>query len=278
MNFRGGGATCKVAPACDLGLCHSDGSQNLSVPLNLSCHLSCQKCKKAGFTMSEVLITLGIIGIVAAMTLPSIINKAEKMILKNQFKKTYSTLTQALLKSEVEFGSTPQCYYPINDSASAGTLSGNKYVGQDCDAFRQILLKNLNVSQTCKGDAYPKGCIPKYKGFEDIAMEKNPDLSEDEALEQVVSQPGFHQQAILYDNSAYVLADGVIIISYAFPMIYAVDINGNKGPNKWGYDLFSFFSGCTGKSNIILLGSSYSVEKGGMTTKEMIKSLYDDKK
>ena len=256
MNFRGGGATCKTAPACVLG----------------------DKVKRKGFTLSEVLITLGIIGIVAAMTLPSLINKAEKMILKNQFKKTYSTLTQALLKSEVDYGSTPECYYNIKDASSASGLTGEGYYNHDCTAFRQILLKNLNVSQTCRGNAYPKGCIPKYKGFEDIAMEGNPDLSKEEALEQVAGQPGFQQQAMLYDGNAYVLSDGVIIIAYSFPMIFAVDVNGNRGPNKWGYDLFSFFSGGTGKSNIILIGAPYPVEKGGLTTREMIKSLYDDKK
>ena len=257
---------------------HSDGSQSLSMPINSISHFWRQKRCKAAFTLAEVLITLGIIGIIAAMTLPSLINKAEKMILKNQFKKAYSTLTQALLKSEVDIGFTPQCYYPINDASSASGLTGKRYSNQDCDVFREILLKNLNVSQTCKGNAYPKGCIPKYKGFEDIAMEKNPDLSKEEALEQVKGQPGFQQQTILYEGNAYVLSDGVIIIAYLFPMIFAVDVNGNKGPNKWGYDLFSFFSGVTGKSNIILIGSPYSVEKGGLTTKEMIKSLYDDKK
>ena len=43
--------------------------------------------KKAAFTLAEVLITLGIIGVVAALTLPIVINKAQSMILKNQFKR-----------------------------------------------------------------------------------------------------------------------------------------------------------------------------------------------
>ena len=119
MNFRGGGATCKTAPACNLG----------------------NKVKIKGFTLSEVLITLGIIGIVAAMTLPSLINKAEKMILKNQFKKTYSTLTQALLKSEVDYGSTPECYYDLQNSSATSSLTG-KGTGVECNAFTKVFLKN----------------------------------------------------------------------------------------------------------------------------------------
>ena len=43
------------------------------------------------FTLAEVLITLGIIGIVAAITLPALMTKVEKNILKQQFKKTFST-------------------------------------------------------------------------------------------------------------------------------------------------------------------------------------------
>ena len=278
LKFRGGGATRKAAPARDLGLCHSAGSQNLLMPLNLSCHLSCQKCKKAGFTMSEVLITLGIIGIVAAMTLPSIINKAEKMILKNQFKKTYSTLTQALLKSEADYGSTPECYYGLRNSSAASGISDNG-TAVECGAFAKVFLKNLNVVATCKKNAYPS-CIPKYEGFDTMAVANNPDLSEDEALAIVGGQPGLYQKNILYQNPAYVLADGSIIISNsAFsPKLFAIDINGKKGPNKWGYDLFSFFTARNSKTNLVLIGTTYLVEKGGMTTREMIKSLYDDKK
>ena len=251
------------------------------MPLNLSCHLSCQKCKKAGFTMSEVLITLGIIGIVAAMTLPSIINKAEKMILKNQFKKTYSTLTQALLKSEADYGSTPECYYLIEGDLSTYNIIDNN-VYSECEPFSKVFLKNLNIVAKCEKNAYPS-CIPKYKGFDTIAKDNNTDLTDDEAQNQTVDQNGFWQERILYTSPAYVLADGNIILHYidlhsGFPKIFAVDINGKKGPNKWGYDLFSFFTVSNRKANLTIVGTWYSVEKGGMTTKEMIKSLYDDKK
>ena len=256
MNFGGGGATCKTAPACVIG----------------------DKVKKKGFTLSEVLITLGIIGIVAAMTLPSLINKAEKMILKNQFKKTYSTLTQALLKSEVDYGSTPECYYDLRNSSATSGLTGNG-TAVECNVFAKVFLKNLNVVATCKNNAYPS-CIPKYEGFDTMAVANNPDLSEDEALEIVGGQPAFYQNRILYQNPAYVLSDGSIIVTYGgvMPKLFAIDINGKKGPNKWGYDLFSFFTARNQKTNLVLIGTTYLVEKGGLTTREMIKSLYDDKK
>ena len=45
-------------------------------------------CKSA-FTLAEVLITLGIIGMVAAMTLPALMNDKQNKELQTQFKKTY---------------------------------------------------------------------------------------------------------------------------------------------------------------------------------------------
>ena len=51
------------------------------------------------FTFAEVLITLGVIGIVAALTLPSVIQNYQKKITVERLKKTYSTLAQAIQMS-----------------------------------------------------------------------------------------------------------------------------------------------------------------------------------
>ena len=47
------------------------------------------------FTLAEVLITLGIIGVVAALTLPTLIKKYEAKALETQFEKAYSVLSQS---------------------------------------------------------------------------------------------------------------------------------------------------------------------------------------
>lgn len=52
--------------------------------------------KKLGFTLAEVLITLGIIGVVAAMTIPTVLNNATNQQFKTGFKKILSTLNQAV--------------------------------------------------------------------------------------------------------------------------------------------------------------------------------------
>ena len=46
------------------------------------------------FTLAEVLITLGVIAIIASMTLPSLVNNIRNNVLQNQLKKTYSELNQ----------------------------------------------------------------------------------------------------------------------------------------------------------------------------------------
>ncbi len=51
---------------------------------------------KAGFTLAEVLITLGVIGIVAAMTIPTLMTKIQNRQYGTAYKKALSTLNQAL--------------------------------------------------------------------------------------------------------------------------------------------------------------------------------------
>ncbi len=60
--------------------------------------------RKIGFTLAEVLITLGIIGIVAAMTMPTLIQKHRKQVVETHLKRFYSNMNQAIRLSEVDNG------------------------------------------------------------------------------------------------------------------------------------------------------------------------------
>ena len=60
--------------------------------------------KVFGFSLAEVLITLGIIGLVAAMTIPTLISYTNGAKFRSQFKKTVSTLNQASLMSKAKYG------------------------------------------------------------------------------------------------------------------------------------------------------------------------------
>lgn len=75
------------------------------------------------FTLAEVLITLGIIGVVAAITIPTLVNKNNEKIRETQLKKAYSTLSQVnrlMLAKDIfpyeEFVLIPQ---PENDEEVA---------------------------------------------------------------------------------------------------------------------------------------------------------------
>ena len=60
--------------------------------------------KKLGFTLAEVLITLGIIGVVSALTIPTLMNNYQTKEKSTKLKKFYSTMQQAMLMSTIDNG------------------------------------------------------------------------------------------------------------------------------------------------------------------------------
>ena len=64
----------------------------------------CDKSRRVAFTLAEVLITLGIIGVVAALTLPTVIKNYQKQVTITRLQKAYSILGQVAQKSIVDKG------------------------------------------------------------------------------------------------------------------------------------------------------------------------------
>ena len=60
--------------------------------------------KRTAFTLAEVLITLGIIGIVAAIIMPSLINNYKKRETVNRLKSTYSIINNAMERAKADYG------------------------------------------------------------------------------------------------------------------------------------------------------------------------------
>ena len=56
------------------------------------------------FTLAEVLITLGIIGVVAALTMPSLIANHNKRVVETRLQKFYSSMNQAIKMAELDYG------------------------------------------------------------------------------------------------------------------------------------------------------------------------------
>ena len=111
--------------------------------------------KRFGFTLAEVLITLGIIGVVAAMTIPTLIANTNGAKFRSQFKKSISTLNQAGLMAQAQYdfdyaGTSKACSATVADAAAEhpdstmtmcailnGTLTGQTYLGKVADGVKR---------------------------------------------------------------------------------------------------------------------------------------------
>ena len=102
-------------------------------------HLSLKK--RVAFTLAEVLITLGIIGVVAAMTMPSLINKYQMKSYEVAFKKQYSVLQNAINYLVLD-SNISACYifYPRGQM-------GYSMVKDDCQALQDSLVSQLNLTK-----------------------------------------------------------------------------------------------------------------------------------
>ena len=240
--------------------------------------------KKVAFTLAEVLITLGIIGVVAAITIPTLIAKYQLKEGTVALKKEISVLNQAAANTVVDFGSVPECYFWLKspyppmgnclkrDERGAciqwGDDDGNPrpsdYQGRstECSSYNKILLQNLKIIKTCN-KSYYDGCTVAYKGYEDVLKEKNDKLTDDELYIQTQGRANLRAERIK-ELPAIVLADGSIIIQYTYPREIIIDVNGKHGPNKWGYDLFYVILYGAPDKGLFYKPSASLIEKGGL--------------
>lgn len=83
--------------------------------------------RRVAFTLAEVLITLGIIGVVAAMTLPTLTAKYKKSVVETSLKKFYTTANQAVKLSIVKNGETEYWEFPAEYNSEELLNFYNKY-------------------------------------------------------------------------------------------------------------------------------------------------------
>lgn len=175
-----------------------------------------------GFSLVEVLITIGIIGLVAAMTLPAITAKYRRKVLETQFKKSVSVISQAIMKTKVQLGSDKFVDFCIQYNETDGY-----YASKECyDAFYQnfvniagnktTYMRHYNISRTNE-------IIKTYNGLQIT------DISSLAGMGQ-----GIYETNIMPDGSFL----NMNIIEYQFYI--NVDVNGQKSPNQLGHDIFIF--------------------------------------
>lgn len=101
--------------------------------------------KRFGFTLAEVLITLGIIGVVAAMTMPTLMNQTNGAQYKAAYKKALSAISQAITLNVA-----------LDDKSFAdATVAGAAGVNTTADSVAYLLSQRMNVVKVDKGFGYP---------------------------------------------------------------------------------------------------------------------------
>lgn len=199
---------------------------------------------KRAFTLAEVLITLGIIGVVAAITIPTLIQNHQKQVWVNGLKRAISTTGNMFEKMKADEGvDFPQlpivtegaCHVydasletarPANCEDDYGTIS----------VFARIIPKYLNTVKTCHNVDCPRYTSTIIRNNKLIKTQENlPPLN---ILFEIFSNNGGY----LSDLIGFYTNDGMIYYIFPSPQFIGVlvDVNGEKGPNIYGRDLFFY--------------------------------------
>ena len=163
-----------------------------------------------GFTLAEVLITLVIIGVIGAMTIPTLMNNTNKQEYVSKLKKAYSTLSQATNKIIAEQGPPALWITTLDD-------------------FYEIYRKHLVNAKECGAGS---GCWSQSKNG---GLKKLNGANDDD------------WDGSKYRN--LIIADGVQVMftpTWFTPgctdrcALIHIDVNGERKPNQQGRDVFTF--------------------------------------
>ncbi len=141
--------------------------------------------KNCAFTLAEVLITLGIIGVVAAMTIPTLMANVKYHQYSAKFKKTVSTLSNAAKMSQAQYGFD---FSGLTDKCNAKS-------GTDNPEDKQSLCSLLNGTLTGATYYYGMNNFPNYE------------IKESEEFNKVDSYINYKNQIPIYQ-----LSDGSLIL------------------------------------------------------------------
>lgn len=167
--------------------------------------------KQYGFTLAEVLITLLIIGVVASLIIPSILNDTRDAELKTAWKKTYASINQAFGEILMDNG---------------GTFIG---IAGDSNEFRNAFKNKMNFVSKCDGQiACDSQSLTKLNGTSDsYILVRNLILNDGTIIYFFLDSGNCDFGSYVYTSGAC----GWIL----------VDVNGNKNPNRWGKDIYGIW-------------------------------------
>jgi prepilin-type N-terminal cleavage/methylation domain-containing protein len=178
--------------------------------------------KKNGFTLAEIMITLSLIGFLATMTLSTVGSSIQQKARFSEFRAAYAKMETALRTVTSDTGSIFACYDVPTDAQKTDfglTLNGSVTAqNAGCADLEKKFLSVMGAVRTCTSPL-AEGCIPpNYPTAESGCFTS-------------------------YSGKAFVLDNSMILITNTVGdslKLYALDVNGRKGPNKWGQDIFPF--------------------------------------
>lgn len=173
----------------------------------------CGRGSRAGFTLAEVLITLGIIGIVAAMTLPTVISNYQKQETIARLKKVYAMLGNTTSMAIAEYDDTRNWEMGNNLDWATGKAFAEKYI-----------MPYLKIARVCENNSTTECNYPIKR----------------------LNGQSFNNYSEFANSYRFYLVDGTFVCvaanhksSYHDKLAQIIfDINGQKNPNKVGRDVF----------------------------------------
>ena len=180
--------------------------------------------KKAAFTIAEVLITIGIIGVVAAISLPTLLTNVQEKVTVHKLETVYSKLNSAfkmMIEEDGEFTnnrSASQRELDIYDNLPKFLKVANKCYGAPCSIY-------VSGAKTkyLDGSPYGGGGYISYHNF----------ILPDSTWVAVLGIGQCNNDVDFHNPAGRGSYDGLCARIF-------VDLNGKKGPNKFGVDTFIF--------------------------------------
>lgn len=164
---------------------------------------------RPAFTLAEVLIVLGIIGIIAQMTIPTLMNNVNDAQYKTGLKVIFSSLNQAITMVKMDNGDSISGLCSTNDS---------------------ICL--VNIFKPYLRSVFEADGVPSSTGLPACWNNKIEMGNASETHACIILENGM---AVDFDNENSNCTDTLTCA------LISVDINGLKSPNKWGKDRYRFY-------------------------------------
>ena len=193
---------------------------------------------KKGFTLAEVLITLGIIGVVAARTIPTLISNYQKRQFVTGLQKGYSIMNNALKMALAEDLTDNLNQTSLWQALPEDSISSGVGANTDFSEFVGVLSKYLKVQ---------KYCNPEEDGCFNIQYKMLNGDDDDGSYTKSNRLKVYTADGLVY----YFRLDKTPGAWYDYDLPFSgyigIDVNGDSGPNQNGRDYFDILVFNNGK-------------------------------